>query len=430
MKKFFPTLITGIFFLILSSFLFSADGASAGRLDTRGKACTDCHAVTAGKAHEGVSCGSCHKADERHYAKAADFASGAAGCISCHDGAEGMLNSPMHTRTAEKQFVHESYGKKDPDFFDKNCSSCHLASCSDCHGGKSVHETVIPDTEKCVTCHSGYYTGIEYMGLGVREDHERYGRGVEHNGEFYSQMLPDVHYEKGLQCADCHSMESLTEGKPFSKACTDCHEPDRSSSVEHSIPEHMEKMECYACHSSWVSQEYGTFWIRFKDSFNARYFSGVQTPNSEYAKSSHTKTLTLPPLGINDRGKYSPVRPQYIAFFTYVEGRDAAGKENEMLANNFKALFPHTIRREVVMCESCHKNNQRLLRETEDERIFDLKKDGLEIESFFNSKEFKVTNGRFISNWEYRIITDDDLRYKRLSIKKWEQIRELIDNPK
>lgn len=418
MKRFLPILCISLFLLTSSAY--------GEQIDTKGKTCTDCHKVKLTDAHKNASCTSCHIKNDTHYAKAAEFRTGAQGCLTCHAGYKNMLTSPMHKRDAEQKFVHESYGKKDPAFYAKNCSSCHVTSCTDCHKGKSVHETVKPKTDACTTCHSGYYTGIEYTGLGVRDDHERHGRGIEHNDELYAKMLPDVHHEKGMQCSACHSMKSLAEGKPFSKTCTDCHKVNKNSSVEHSIPEHMEKMECWTCHSAWASQEYGTFWIRFRNTEYDDYFRWVKTPNNEYAKSSHTKDYTPPPIGINSRGKYSPIRPQYTAFFTYVVGDGAKGKENEMLANNYKALFPHTVRREVVMCESCHKNNKRLMRETEEERIFDLKKDGLEIESFHNKKDFKVTNGRFINDEEYKRITDDDPRYKRLSIKKWKQLKDSV----
>ena len=67
------------------------------------------------------------------------------------------------------------------------------------------------------------------------------------------------------------------------------------------------------------------------------------------------------------------------------------------------------------------------MRETEEERIFDLKRDGLEIESFFNSKDFAVSNGRFINDEEYERLTDDDNRYKKLYVEKWNSLIKIFN---
>lgn len=416
-----------LFLIIFISLCFLTSLAEAVASEKNNDNCLVCHEVEKpSNAHKSVSCSSCH-IDSKNGLSAGKFEFGAEGCLSCHENYKNMLASPMYLRTDEKQFVHESYGTKDSAFFDKNCSSCHVDSCLSCHSGASFHEIEKPSTNKCISCHNDYYIGLEYTGLGIKDDHERYGRGIEHEGKFYAKMLPDVHHEKNMDCSACHSMKSLSDGIDKVASCTDCHDVSANSSVEHSISEHMEKMECYTCHSSWLSQEYGTFWIRFSDSTYSDFFRWVKTPNDEYAASSHTKEYSSFPIGINLRGKYSPIRPQFISFFTYVKKDQVVGKENEMLSGKFKAVFPHTIRREVVTCDSCHKSNKRLMRETSEERIFDLKKDGLEIESFFNHKDFSVSNGRFINDDEYEKITADSMRYKKLYIKKWNEIIKAIN---
>jgi hypothetical protein len=364
----------------------------------------------------------CHEKSENHFKKAASFKNGAEGCLKCHEDYGNMLNHQMVTREKEKKYAKDTFSGFDKKFFDKTCSSCHVQSCTDCHGSADKpHEIVKPTTETCQECHRDYYIGIEYSGLGQREDHERYDRGIEYKGGKYASMLEDVHFEAGLDCGDCHSMKSLAEGKKSSKSCTDCHD-GINDSIEHSIPEHMEKMECYTCHSAWANQEYGTFWIKFEESGFDEYFRWVKRPHIDFAKSSHTKQYTDFPIGINKDGKYSPLRPEFITFTTHIKGKKVVGVENRMVSNFYKAVFPHTVRRGTVLCESCHANDKRLMYAKDKDRIFHLDKDGLMIRNFFNKDKFRVSNGRFINDEEYKIITDKSPEYKRLVVKKWDQV--------
>ena len=78
-------------------------------------------------------------------------------------------------------------------------------------------------------------------------------------------MLPDVHAERGMTCAACHTMRSLQEGKRAARTCRDCHPAPSRSVPEHSFAAHLEKMECVACHAAWAPQEYGTFLVRAAD---------------------------------------------------------------------------------------------------------------------------------------------------------------------
>jgi len=88
-------------------------------------------------------------------------------------------------------------------------------------------------------------------------------------------MLPDVHYEKGMRCGNCHSMSSLANGKSSSKTCIDCHKPDKNV-LEHRIQAHLTKMECSSCHAAWAPVEYGTFWIKFEENAITDYFRWVK----------------------------------------------------------------------------------------------------------------------------------------------------------
>ncbi len=187
--------------------------------------------------------------------------SAAAACLRCHESARGVLEGRMATRSGERALARRAFGVEGDRFFASACAGCHVAKCADCHG-EEPHRAGRPRNEACLRCHNGYSAGWEYEGRAPREDHARYRRGATAQGEPFLRMLADVHFERGMSCADCHTMKSLQEGKRAARGCRDCHTPAASSSPEHAIAAHLEKLSCVACHASWAAQEYGTFLIR------------------------------------------------------------------------------------------------------------------------------------------------------------------------
>jgi len=391
------------------------------------KSCTgSCHndIVNVGN-HKGVSCISCHVPDEKKHVKSVDFDT----CLACHKNYKDIRKASMYTKSNEKEFVHKVFDKVDMKFYDKNCNTCHVKSCSGCHEiDKKKHSIAKPGNKTCLKCHNSYFIGHEYVGLGIRDDHERYQRGIEFDNKSYMKMSPDIHFEKGLKCADCHDMASISKAGKSSKSCTDCHKKVDKTVIEHQIEKHMTKLECYTCHSSWVAMEYGTFWIKFENSSYKKYFRWLTYNNDEYAKSSFYKINDRVLIGKNKKGKYAPIRPEFIIFYTILKDDMVQGEENEFLGGYFKAVFPHTIRRETVTCEYCHDNEKTYLLQKDEDRIFLPEKDGLKIKNFYNSKEFNMLNGNFISEEEFKKISKKDKKYYKFYIKKKKQILELIEN--
>jgi len=339
---------------------------------------------------------------------------------------QGIFQQAMSTRTFEKAFVKKAFGQQDPRFFQKNCQGCHVKSCLDCHS-KNGDEYTIPKSERCLGCHSGYYVGMEYYGMAPREDSLRYQRGKAFKGENYLAMLPDVHAQAGMQCSDCHSMQSLIAGKKASKTCTDCHQPNPAV-IEHSIDRHLEKLECYACHAAWAAQEYGTFYVRMKDSTNQKHFRLRPVNDSSYIKSAYLKKQDLPPLGINSKGKVSPIRPQFILYFTNVQSGKPEGEENRLLAAQWKAFFPHTVRRGAVMCNGCHSNAGRFLLEKKEERLYELQKDNMTLKSFWDQNGQTMLNGSFMPLERFVGMASRKPAYKIAYLKKWKKLLKSVEN--
>jgi len=374
--------------------------------------------------HDGLACGSCHRQGGAASDPAA--ASGrAVGCVVCHRGHDRIFDHAMATRSGEKAFVERSYARVDSGFWDKNCTSCHIRSCLDCHGTDSG--IAKPSVSVCQKCHMGYFTGWDYSGRAPREDNMRYQRGITVNGETFLKMLPDVHYSAGMTCGACHSMNSLAEGKKSSKGCRDCHRPDVKV-IEHRIKAHMERLECYACHSAWGAQEYGTFFLRFRDQRMKDDFDIKPGSSGEYLRSAYLKKQDSPPLGINSRGKVSPIRPMFIAYYTDIMTARNNGPENRLLAAEWRAYFPHTVQRGSVTCEGCHDNPTRFLLEPKSKRIYNLKKDGMILESFWLQKDQRVSNGSFIDAGRYQRMSSKSPAYTKVYIEKWKTFLNRVEN--
>ncbi len=337
-----------------------------------------------------------------------------------------IFDQMMSTRSVEKTFVQKTLGKDDPEFFQKNCESCHVKRCVDCHE-RDGDVLIRPTSKKCLDCHYGYFTGSEFYGRAPREDNLRYHRGKKVKKEPFLKMLPDVHTRAGMECGDCHSMKSLMVGEKFSRTCVDCHTPDPAI-IEHGIEAHLKNFECYACHSAWAAQEYGTFFIRFKDSSNKQYFRLRPWGNVEYIKSGFLRKQDSSPLGINKLGKISPIRPQFIVYFTDVNNNRPVGEENRLLTARWKAFFPHTIRRGTVMCDGCHNNPERFLLEKEEDRIYRLHKNGMSLASFWSQKGQAVGNGSFMTPERFKKMASKPPEFKKAYVKKWKRLIKAVAN--
>ena len=399
---------------------------ATGPADARGaENCTVCHRITLAGKHGALPCLSCHGSEARPSPNPASFADKAAGCTTCHRGYGGMAGHVMATRSGELGFVQRTYGQHAPTFFTKNCGECHVRSCLDCHGSNG-HKIVRPALNVCLTCHKGYFTGAEYAGRAPREEHERYQRGVDFQGEPYLKMLPDVHFEKGLTCAACHDMASFLAGRKSAKRCTGCHQPSRKV-LEHRIAAHLVKMECYACHSAWAPQEYGTFYLRFTDSTDQNLYR-LRDNNGVYVKSVYLKKQDAPPLGVNGRGMVSPVRPEFIAYYTHVRNDRLEGVENRLLAAEWRAFFPHTVRRGTPMCDGCHDNRRRFLLEKPEERIYRLREDGMSLDSFWDRTGQRVVNGSFLDAGRYQEMAARKPAYTKGYVEKWKSLVNRVDS--
>ncbi|MBI4775364.1 MAG: hypothetical protein HY788_14540 [Deltaproteobacteria bacterium] len=160
-------------------------------------------------------------------------------CLRCHLGTRGA--------------------RRFGDFRSEGCAACHVLYADDglsldIHSSIDPKEpeeerrgqghpirhgftTRIPNTQ-CAHCHNGNRVGADYLGLFERDYHEAYRFLSPDGRQFYPKygldhhrLLPDVHFEKGLHCIDCHvQSELMGDGNIYGVArdalkvtCRDCH---------------------------------------------------------------------------------------------------------------------------------------------------------------------------------------------------------------
>lgn len=344
-------------------------------------------------------------------------------CVSCHPRSAGVLSGPMGTRAAERQFARRAFGREGDSFFAQSCVGCHVSSCQDCHGVEA-HSGAKPGSEVCLRCHRGYFVGWEFLGRAPREDHSRYQRGPTANGESFLKMLPDVHAELGMTCGDCHSMGSLHEGRKSAKTCRECHPAVSREVPEHAIAAHLDRMECEACHSAWAAQEYGTFLVRALRPDQQEAFSPLPSWGP-WKKSAYLKRQDAPPLGLNERGRIAPIRPQFILFASDTSRR----WENRLLVAEWRAFVPHTVRRGTVACGACHETPRRYLLEDDAERLYLLERDGLPLRSFWSQESQRVVNGAFLSRERHDHMNRKTPEYVRQHLKRWQSLLDHVAPP-
>ena len=225
--------------------------------------------------------------------------------------------------------------ERDGDYRGSGCIACHMVYSDD--GVYEGNDKAIPKGQKdrprlhvittkipsyqCIHCHNrGGRTGVSYIGT---MESDGYGSpwstepgkkgGKKLHGKYYNHLTADVHYQKGMECIDCHTSQDLHgDGNIYSKKwqaveieCEDCHGTAEAYSnlksswgnplknlkkegskiiliskmdgKEREVPQtkdvitkgsptaqaamgiasHMNNMECYACHAKWAPQCYG-----------------------------------------------------------------------------------------------------------------------------------------------------------------------------
>ena len=74
------------------------------------------------------------------------------------------------------------------------------------------------------------------------------------------------------------------------------------------------------------------------------------------------------------------------------------------------------------MCDGCHNNSRRFLLEAEEDRIYQLEKDGLDLESFWVQEGQEMANGHFLSRERFEAMSRKSPDYTRAYVEKWKNL--------
>ena len=98
------------------------------------------------------------------------------------------------------------------------------------------------------------------------------------------------------------------------------------------------------------------------------------------------------------------------------------GCENRLLAAEWKAFVPHTVRRGTVTCSECHDSPRRFLLEADADRLYELEKDGLPLRSFWSRDEQTVVNGSFLPEDRHQAMNRKTPEYVRQYLRQWQNL--------
>jgi hypothetical protein len=290
---------------------------------------------------------------------------------------------------------------------------------------RHVLTKAVPITQ-CATCHNGgSRAAMNFRGLMEAPTEGRqtftYDQDLLH-GHGYTEQPPDVHFTRGMTCIDCHTEKELHgDGFIYTKRhyyveqrCESCHgspgavatgltakgrrlnnvfvgaAPNPTGLVTLftkiggkvlTIPQlatrpkqppghdatHLNKVECFTCHTAWVPTCYG---CHIKMDYTA-YAKPVDVAFDHLAN-QHSKQgwfrLTPgvrfadpePVLGISWRGKVVPFVSRAQPLFTYVNPAGKVEYDFKKFGFAHNPIVPHTVTKQARTCESCHANPRAL----------------------------------------------------------------------
>ncbi len=332
------------------------------------------------------------------------------------DPASSDPTTELSTANAQDQYIVKSclrchlndFGENrfTGDFRSSGCTACHMEyadnGLSESNDPRISHETVphprthelttAPTTTQCTHCHyRGGRIGMSFQGyresggpgfnppnpevLGVAQHgHDAaYYLTDEDNSNDFDETPPDVHFEAGMHCVDCHYEEEVHgDGHLYADTqcavgteCEDCHgtldayaEPSllrdnfyvrdgrrylrtKVTGLELEVPQvrdlvtpgspsyseaaamamdatHLQDLECYTCHSGWTPSCYGCH-VTVDMSVEGRYQSTGRLTPGRPTGSRRAVVLNDLVLLWNSDGKLAPSMPSERFFLTVLD---------------------------------------------------------------------------------------------------------------
>lgn len=284
-----------------------------------------------------------------------------------------------------------------------DCADCHTSI--DVHGDGNLYPVTFYQVEiSCYDCHGTPQKYPWELPVG-------YGTPVTLKGPRGTYKVADKEYlltsrgnlkgnrwKKGNKAYLLGRYTGKTHEIPLLKKIqkTDKYKTSQGKVAMATIPQHLDKMECYACHSIWAPQCYGchmrydrsvkgTDWVTTAKRFNPK--TGRQTITKKTGDLNPENRSFMrwesPILGMNLKGKVSPLVPGCQVFLTYVDEVGSIKALNKQYPTStghpgptLAPLQPHGNSLVVRTCEDCHANPKSLGYGTANSRsTFTLQKD-------------------------------------------------------
>ncbi len=294
---------------------------------------------------------------------------------------------------------------------DKNGKSVTGLLCQDCHTTNSMHgngnigSTTLATVEiECADCHGTpqYYPWELPVGYGDEfgMDHGLVPRGLGEEpmpvtrkfGQVYEKKNGYLLSARGNPLGNVvrvgnqvlvHSATGHNFEVPVLKNISQdsrWQNPVKARTAMEAVPAHMEKLECYSCHSTWAAQYYG---YKYVIDYTLNSADWLDSPEKGYANGttadykgkfvmqrgaptnwdySHVRWEN-PPLGVNGEGRVTPL-VGVIQTVSTVIGPDGktiiwnhvAKTKAGYDAMELAPLQPHTASRTSRNCTDCHGN--------------------------------------------------------------------------
>ena len=320
-----------------------------------------------------------------------------------------------------KQLIDSGRTSLAIDYYRKLCATCHLwkskndlpdapaffnekgGGCSACHSVKEKGRrhpllTRKVPVKNCVRCHNrSGRVGTSYQGI---YESEGYGTPYENGGlssrrlpgdRFYQNLPPDVHFEKGMACIDCHTRDEIMgNGSRYAHyeeqleiECESCHSqapgrtrkgkalnnvrrengryllkaklsgkdlpllPPKAGVCDNQVHE---RVGCEACHAAWAPQCYGCHVKRDASDTHLDKLTLEETPGWWEEGRSYLR-YEKPALALW-AGHVVIVTPGCQDIVTLVNGD--SGPASHFTSLTVAALSPHTTRPQGRSCSGCH----------------------------------------------------------------------------
>ena len=361
-------------------------------------------------------------------------------CTTCHDRGkrigvsfQGLMETPYHTPFAAD-------GSDQPDLHSKHYIAMEQdihyqagMTCQDCHTSLDVHgdgfiaaANLASVQIECSDCHGTPDAYPWELPLGYMDEFEESPASGAPRG-LADEQLPHTHqghvhdpvdgylrtargnpYENVVRDGD-EIIVHTAAGKdirmqPLKKLIADKKVSERGVVAMQGVAKHLDRMECYTCHSTWTPQCYGCHvkidysrkdecpscnedqenfdWVaagrRHQDPAHAADGGETGYPTIIPGKVTEGRSYLRwedPMLGVNGEGRVTPIAPGCQPSVTVIgpdgdtiltnqifktpEGTEGGGPDGQ-LAIDMSPVQPHTTTKNARTCESCHASDKAL----------------------------------------------------------------------